>query len=111
VSSGGPTIDLEETDNEVIVWAELPGLDKDDFTAEVMGNRLVLRGAKRHETEERRQGYYYAERSYGAFARAIALPCVVDVGKATATHKNGLLRITLPKTAQAKANRVTVQAR
>jgi len=51
VSSRGPTIDLEETDNEVIVWAELPGLDKDDFTAEVMGNRLVLRGAKRHETD------------------------------------------------------------
>jgi len=51
VSGGGPTIDLEETDNEVIVWAELPGLDKDDFTAEVMGNRLVLRGAKRHETD------------------------------------------------------------
>jgi HSP20 family protein len=111
VSNGGPTIDLEETDNEVIVRAELPGLNRDDFTVEITGNRLVLRGEKRHETEERRQGYYYAERSYGAFARSIALPTEVDVGKAAATYKNGLLRITLPKTAQAKANRITVQVR
>ena len=111
VSSGGPMIDLEEADNEVIVQAELPGLDKDDFTIEVTGNRLVLRGEKRQETKEQRQGYYYAERSYGAFARAIALPCEVDAGKATATYKNGLLRLTLPKTAQAKANRITVQVR
>ena len=111
VSSGGPMIDLEETDDEVIVQAELPGLDKDDFTIEVTGNRLVLRGEKRQETKEQRHGYYYAERSYGAFARAIALPCEVDAGKATATYKNGLLRLTLPKTAQAKANRITVQVR
>jgi HSP20 family protein len=104
-------IDQEETDNEVIVQAELPGLEKDDFTIEVTGNRLVLRGEKRHETKEQRHGYSYAERSYGAFARVIALPCEVNAGKATATYKNGLLRITLPKTAQAKANRITVQVR
>jgi len=111
VSSGGPVIDMEETDDEVIVQAELPGLNKDDFTVEVSGDRLVLRGEKQHETKEQRHGYYYAERSYGAFARAIALPYEVDAGKATATYKNGLLRITLPKTAQAKANRITVQVR
>jgi len=111
VSSGGPMIDQEETDNEVIVQAELPDLEKDDFTIEVTGNRLVLRGEKRHETKEQRHGYSYAERSYGAFARVIALPCEVEAGKATATYKNGLLRITLPKTAQAKANRITVQVR
>jgi HSP20 family protein len=101
-------IDLEETEDEVIVQAELPGLNKDDFTVEVSGNRLVLRGEKRHETEEQRQGYYYAEHSYGTFARVIALPCEVDAGKAVATYRNGLLRITLPKTAQAKAKRLSV---
>ena len=111
VSGGGPRIDLEETDDEVIVLAELPGLDKNDFTVEVTGDRLVLRGEKRQETEEQRQGYYYAERSYGTFARALTLPCEVDAGKATAKYKNGLLRITLPKTAQAKAKRITVQVR
>jgi HSP20 family protein len=107
--SGGPLIDLEETDDEVIVQAELPGLDERDFSVEVSRDRLVLRGEKRRETEERRQGYYYAERSYGAFTRAITLPCEVAVEKATAKYRNGILRVTLPKTAQARARRITIQ--
>jgi HSP20 family protein len=109
VSDGGPKIDVEETDDEVIVVAELPGLDKEHFTVEVRGNRLILRGEQRQETEERRRGYYYTERSYGSFARVIALPAEVDAAKAVAKYKNGLLRITLPKTARAKAKRYTVQ--
>jgi HSP20 family protein len=108
---GGPLIDVEETDDEVMVRAELPGLDENDFTVELTADRLILRGEKRQEAEERRRGYYYAERSYGAFARAIALPCEVDADKATAKYKNGVLRVTLPKTAQAKARRITVQVR
>ncbi|HEV8711638.1 MAG TPA: Hsp20/alpha crystallin family protein, partial [Candidatus Binatia bacterium] len=64
---------------------------------------------QRQETEERRRGYYYTERSYGSFARVIALPAEVDAAKAVAKYKNGLLRITLPKTARAKAKRYTVQ--
>lgn len=108
---GGPLIDVEETDDEVLVRAELPGLDERDFTVELTANRLILRGEKHEESEERRRGYYYAERSYGAFARAIALPCEVDADKATAKYKNGVLRVTLPKTAKAKAKRITVQVR
>lgn len=109
--SGSPLIDVEETDDEVVVQAELPGLDEKDFSVEVSGDRLVLRGERRRETEEQRHGYYYAERSYGAFTRAIALPCEVDADKATAKYKHGVLRVTLPKTAQAKARRITVQVR
>ncbi|HEU4344009.1 MAG TPA: Hsp20/alpha crystallin family protein [Candidatus Binatia bacterium] len=75
---------------------------------EVTENRLVLRGEKRQESEQRRPGYYYAERSCGALSRAIALPSEVDPRKVKAKYKNGLLRITLPKTAKAK--RITVQA-
>jgi HSP20 family protein len=108
---GGPLVDVEETDDEVMVRAELPGLDEKDFTVELTADRLILRGEKRQEAEERRHGYYYAERSYGAFARAIALPCEVDADKATAKYKNGVLRVTLPKTAQAKAKRITVHVR
>lgn len=111
VLGGGPVVDIEETDEVVVVHAELPGLDKEDFLVEVTGDRLVLRGEKRHEAEERRHGYYYAERSYGAFARVIPLPCEVDTDQATAKYKNGLLRITLPKTARAKARRITVPVR
>jgi HSP20 family protein len=107
---GEPVIDVEEADDEVIVTAELPGLDKKDFTVEVVGDRLVLRGERKHETEERKDNYYYSERSYGAFARIIGLPAEVDASKAAAKYKNGLLRISLPKTARAKAKRIPVAA-
>jgi len=59
--------------------------------------------------EKKEHGYYYAERSYGAFARTVPLPCDIDADRATAISKNGTLRITLPKTEQAKANRIKVQ--
>ncbi|MCS6926362.1 MAG: Hsp20/alpha crystallin family protein [Candidatus Binatia bacterium] len=111
VFGGGPMVDVEETDDAVVVQAELPGLEKEDFTVEVSGNRLILRGEKRYETEERRHGYYYTERSYGAFSRVIPLPCEVETDRATAKYKNGLLRITLPKTARARARRFTVPVR
>lgn len=111
VFAGGPMVDVEETDDAVVVQAELPGLEKEDFTVEVSGNRLILRGEKRHEAEEQRHGYYYTERRYGAFTRVIPLPCEVEADSATAKYKNGLLRITLPKTARAKARRITVPVR
>ena len=109
-STDGIRVDVKESDNEVVVLAELPGLNEDDFTVEVTGDRLVLRGEKRHESEENRPGYYYAERHYGAFTRVIALPSEVDPKKAKAKYKHGVLRITLPKTAHAKAKRITVRA-
>jgi HSP20 family protein len=71
---------------------------------------LVLRGERRRETEERKDSYFYSERSYGAFARIIGLPAEVDASKAVATYKDGLLRISLPKTARAKAKRIAVAA-
>ncbi|GIX46997.1 MAG: molecular chaperone [Candidatus Tectimicrobiota bacterium] len=111
IIGGGPLIDLEETDDEVIVVAELPGLDKDDFTVEVTGDYLVLRGEKRRSAEEKGRHYYYAERSYGAFVRTVPLPCEVDADRATARYKNGVLRVTLPKTEQAKARRIKVKIR
>src|SRR6185369_17007325 len=94
VRGGRPRIEMEETDDEISVTAELPGLDKENFTVEIVGNRLVLRGEKRHETEEHRRGYYYAAHSYGTFTRVLALPCEVDAAKAIAVYKNGLLRLT-----------------
>jgi HSP20 family protein len=82
--SGGPVVDLEETDDNIIVTAELPGLDKDDFTVEISGERLSIRGEKKQETEEQGREYYYAERRYGAFARVVALPCEIDADKVEA---------------------------
>ena len=107
----GPVIDVEETDDEVIVLAEMPGLEREDFAVEVTADRLVLRGEKRRELEERHAGYSYTERSFGAFARVVPLPCEVAAEKTTATYRNGLLRVSLPKTEWAKVKRVQVQVR
>ena len=102
-------LDVEETDDEIVVTADLPGVDRDDYTVEVSGARLMIRGEKQYAAERREQGYYYAERSYGAFARAVPLPCAVDAEKAAARYKDGVLRVTLPKTSRAKASRVHVK--
>lgn len=107
----GPVIDVEETDDEVIVLAEMPGLEKEDFSVEVTADRLVLRGEKRREIEERQAGHSYTERSFGTFARVVLLPCEVAAEKTKATYRNGLLRVSLPKTEWAKVKRVQVRVR
>ncbi len=107
-TGAGPLIEVEERKDEVVVWAELPGLERDDFSVEVARNRVIIRGEKKRAAEEQREGYYYAERSYGTFARVIPLPCEVETDNARARYRNGVLRITLPKTEQAKATRVRI---
>ena len=106
----GPPIDIEDTDDQIIVQAEIPGLDKDDFKVEIDEDRLILRGQKKMENEERGRGYYYAERRFGAFTRMIPLPSAVDVKKATAKYKNGLLRVVLPKAKNEDTRRIEVHA-
>lgn len=111
VAGATPALDVEESDEAIIVTADLPGVERDDYTVEVSGSRLLIRGEKKHATERRGEGYYYAERSYGAFTRAIPLPCEVDAEKSVAKYTNGVLRVTLPKTEQARATRVQVQVK
>jgi HSP20 family protein len=105
-----PPISLEETADEVVVVAELPGFDEKDFSVEVMGDRLILRGTKRQVTEERGRNYYYAERSFGDFTRVLPFPCEVNVDKASARYKNGILRVVLPRTGKTKAKHIEVRA-
>jgi len=104
-----PAINLDETDDEVTVTAELPGLEVEDFSVEATRERLVIRGEKQQEKRDERPGYSYHERRYGAFARAIPLPCEVDSDQMQADYHRGVLRVTLPKTESAKAKRVKVQ--
>jgi HSP20 family protein len=111
IFSAGPGLELTETDNEVMVTVELPGLDKKDFAVEISGDRLVIRGEKKAMMERKGREYYYTEQSYEAFARTVALPCAVEADKASAKYKNGVLRLTLPKTEQARARRVRVKIR
>jgi HSP20 family protein len=103
-----PPIDVEERTDEVVVVAEMPGLNPKDFSIEVTDSRLILRGEKRQESETRERDYYYAERSFGSFRRMIALPCEVDAARASAKYKDGVLRVVLPKAAHARAREVKV---
>ncbi len=105
----GPAVDIEDCDSEVVVRAELPGLDKKDFDVEVEADRLVLRGEKKASKERREGNYYYSESSYGSFHRVVPLPAEVDRDKANATYKHGVLTVTLPKTEEAKGRRIAVK--
>ncbi|MFW6076616.1 MAG: Hsp20/alpha crystallin family protein [Hyphomicrobiales bacterium] len=107
-----PRADVAETDNEVEVSIELPGIAEKDIDVSVANDVLTIRGEKKNGREEKRQGYYLAERSYGAFHRAIALPPGVDGDKAKAEFKQGILTVTLPKTpeARSKVKKIDVKA-
>ncbi|WP_291317422.1 Hsp20/alpha crystallin family protein [Desulfuromonas sp.] len=96
-----PRIDLAETDKEITVTAEMPGLDEKDIEVSLERDHLVVRGHKQAEKEEKGKHIYRAERSYGAFHRAIPLPCEIDDKKVKAVYKKGLLTIRLPKSPDA----------
>ena len=98
--SGWPTIEAIETDKDVRVTAELPGMDEDDIEVLVDEDVLTIRGEKKAETEDRERRF--SERYYGRFERVIPLPFAVEDGKAEASFKNGVLTVTLPKSAKAQ---------
>lgn len=94
-----PSVELSETDKEIRVTAELPGLDEKDVEVMVQEGSLTLRGEKKSEVEDKDRGY--SERSYGRFERRIGLPKGIEQDKASATFKNGVLTVTVPKSASA----------
>jgi HSP20 family protein len=108
-----PRVDVSETDSEVKIEAELPGVDEKDVEVVLSEGRLTIKGEKKQETEDKGDNYYRMERSYGKFSRVIPLPDgVVDNENVDATFKNGVLTITLPKLEEAQqiSRRITVNA-
>jgi HSP20 family protein len=97
-----PSVELGETDKEVRITAELPGLDEKDVDITVEEGVLTLRGEKKSEVEDKERGY--TERSYGRFERRIGLPRGIEQEKASATFKNGVLTVTMPKSEAANEN-------
>lgn len=112
LSVTGPRTDVTETDEAVEVSVELPGMDEKDIDVSLSDDVLTIRGEKKAEREEKKKGYYLAERSYGSFYRSIPLPPGVDPEKAEAQFKKGVLTVSLPKTpeAQAKVRKIEVKA-
>lgn len=107
-----PKVDIIEKDKEIVVSAELPGMDEKDIDVSISKNVLTLKGEKKAEKEEKNNGYYRMERSYGAFHRAIPLPGEVETDKIDATFKKGVLTIHVPKTAEAQkeVKKVTIKS-
>lgn len=98
-----PAVDLRETDNDVILKADLPGVKKENLSVEVTPEAVTLKGQTGEEKEEKGEGYYCRERSWGGFERVVPLPVEVQADKARAKYADGVLEITMPKTEAAKA--------
>jgi HSP20 family protein len=107
-----PAVDMIDRKDEIVLRADLPGLQEKDVEVSVENGVLSIRGQREEERETKEEdgGYYYAERWTGSFYRSIALPPGVDVDKVKATFKNGVLEVHLPKTQQAKGKRIEIKA-
>lgn len=104
-----PRTDVSETDKEVTVTAEMPGLDEKDIEVTLEKGSLVLRGNKESEQEDKGKAYYHIERAYSSFYRAIPLPCEIDDNKIKAVYKKGLLTVHLPKAADSSRKRKQIE--
>jgi HSP20 family protein len=104
-----PSIDVTETDNEIVVSAEMPGLERGDVDISVEDDVLTIRGEKKIEQEKDDQNYHLSERVYGVFYRALQLPPGVDASKIQASMSNGVLKVAIPKPAKAQPKKIEVQ--
>ena len=106
-----PRVDVSETDREITVSAELPGMDEKDIAVELQDDVLTLRGEKKTEQEEQGKNWFHREQSCGSFHRAIELPAGVDAAKAVAKFKKGVLTVVAPKREEERTKRKTVRIR
>jgi HSP20 family protein len=111
LAAWSPTCDIFETDNEIVVKAELPEVKKEDVNVSIENNVLTIRGERKFSEETKKENYHRLERSYGEFFRSFTLPGFVDAGKVNAEFKDGMLRVTLPKREEAKPKQVEVKVK
>jgi HSP20 family protein len=106
-----PQVEVFEREGQLVVRADLPGLSKDDVKVEVTDDAIMITGERRQEHEEKREGYYHSERSYGTFRRSIPLPEGVNADNANATFRNGVLEITMqaPQRAERRSRQLEIQ--
>ncbi|KAL6070986.1 Heat shock 70 kDa protein 1A [Balamuthia mandrillaris] len=103
-----PLCDVRETENALLVHAELPGINKEDIHVDVENGRLTIRGERKHETKEENEKYHRVERSYGTFQRTMSLPQGVDPTAIEANYKDGVLELTIPKPEPPKGHKITI---
>jgi HSP20 family protein len=103
-----PSVDIYENKEHIVLEAELPGMNRDDFELSVENNVITLRGERQFEKKDETDNYHRVERSYGSFTRSFTLPQTVSADGATAEYRNGVLRVTLPKREETKARRIKI---
>lgn len=107
-SSWSPSVDIFETENEIVLTAEIPGIEDKDLEIKIEDNTLTLKGERKFEKETREENYHRIERAYGSFYRSFTLPSTVDQDKIQAEQENGVLKIRLPKKAEMKPRKVKI---
>jgi len=104
-----PRVNIVTSEDESILYAEVPGVSLEDLDLQIVGTTLTLKGERKPKTDVPVERHYRRERGYGSFGRTVQLPHKVDVDKVEAVLRNGLLRVTLPKAPEAKPHKVTVK--
>jgi HSP20 family protein len=105
-----PPVDIFERQDHLVIRAEVPGVDMEDMDIRIENGVLTLHGERKQETEVQEQNAYRMERIYGMFTRSFSLPTTVDAAKVTATYKDGVLEVTVPKIETAKPKNVEIKA-
>jgi HSP20 family protein len=103
-----PAVDIYEQNGNIVLKAELPGVDPKDVEVRLENNVLTLSGERRFDNEVKRESYHRIERAYGSFTRSFTLPSVVDQEKIKAEYKDGVLRVTLPKKEEARPKQISI---
>lgn len=104
-----PAVDFYEDKDDIVVKAELPGIDKNNVEVNLTDHTLTIKGEKKKEEEVKKKNYYRSERSYGSFVRTLDLPTDVHADRVKATFKEGILEVRLPKTEEAKKKEIKVK--
>ncbi len=103
-----PTIDVSETDDHVIVRAEVPGMDKKDINITMSEGLLTIQGEKKQEKKEEKENYRFVERRYGSFSRSLRIPNGVDANKVDASYKDGVLKVAIPRSEPEKSRKIEI---
>src|SRR5437763_1954457 len=103
-----PSVDIYENKDQIVLEAELPGMNREDFELTIENNVLTLRGERRFEKKDESDNFHRVERAYGTFTRSFTLPQTVSAENANAEYKNGVLRVTLHKREEVKARRIEI---
>lgn len=103
-----PPVDIYETENELVLKADVPDVDQKDIDVRVENQTLTISGERKFEKQDSGKGYHRIERNYGSFSRSFAVPNSFDAEKIAATYRNGVLSITLPKKEAAKPRQIKI---